>query len=277
MPFCVLFLSLILSLASAASGGQLKAQGTQNQIEIIGQTVVSPSTTLPTLSEAAQPSRSALLSPGGLSSALFGLVGSDGPPPVRSLTKADTAHVPLDLRIARMVRSDEFRESLPLRATAAFTGLAAFPGTLLLAGILYGTGEARADADLRDLGVQLGSAVGSSIGASIGVKLVIGRARPDVSPEAPHDVAFGRGFRGDDYRSFPSAHTAAAFAAATILFAELPEDGASRYLLGPAAYGIAGLAGLSRIYHDEHWFTDIVAGAVVGVASGVVTTQLVDD
>ena len=60
--------------------------------------------------------------------------------------------------------------------------------------------------------------------------------------------------------SFSSAHTAAAFSIATV-FANEYKDNA---YVAPIAYGLATLTGLSRIYGNEHWSSDVFFGAAIG-------------
>jgi membrane-associated phospholipid phosphatase len=60
--------------------------------------------------------------------------------------------------------------------------------------------------------------------------------------------------------SFCSGHTASAFSIATI-FAN--EYGDNAYV-PPIAYGLATLTGLSRIYSNEHWSSDVFVGAALG-------------
>lgn len=64
--------------------------------------------------------------------------------------------------------------------------------------------------------------------------------------------------------SFPSGHTAAAFAGAEFLATEYG-DQSSWYRI--AGYTAAGLTGILRVYNNRHWFSDIVAGAGVGILS----------
>ncbi|MEO6720569.1 MAG: phosphatase PAP2 family protein [Ferruginibacter sp.] len=69
---------------------------------------------------------------------------------------------------------------------------------------------------------------------------------------------------GSDYYSFPSGHTAAAFAAAEFMRQEY-KDVSPWY--GIAGYAAAGATGALRIYNNKHWVSDVLAGAGVGIAS----------
>jgi len=60
--------------------------------------------------------------------------------------------------------------------------------------------------------------------------------------------------------SFSSGHTASAFSIATV-FADEYKDNA---FVPPIAYGLATLTGLSRIYSNEHWASDVFFGAALG-------------
>jgi len=96
--------------------------------------------------------------------------------------------------------------------------------------------------------------VGASTIAAIVLKEAIGRARPDASPD---DAAHFRPFSGD--ASFPSGHTAAAFALAAAL------QGESRAGWVPwVAYPVATLTGWSRVRDQRHWASDVLAGAALG-------------
>ena len=60
--------------------------------------------------------------------------------------------------------------------------------------------------------------------------------------------------------SFSSAHTAAAFSIATVFASEYADNP----YVAPIAYGLATLTGLSRIYSNEHWSSDVFFGAAIG-------------
>jgi hypothetical protein len=67
-----------------------------------------------------------------------------------------------------------------------------------------------------------------------------------------------------DYRSFPSGHTAEAFASAEFLREEYKE----KYpWMGYLGYGMAITTGYLRMYHQKHWVGDVVTGAGIGLAS----------
>lgn len=66
-----------------------------------------------------------------------------------------------------------------------------------------------------------------------------------------------------DY-SFPSGHTCASFASAAIYYRMLPKK------YGIAAMVLAGLIALSRMYLGVHYPTDVLAGMLVGLASGAI-------
>lgn len=65
-------------------------------------------------------------------------------------------------------------------------------------------------------------------------------------------------------KSFPSGHTAEAFASAEFMRQEY-NDVSPWY--GIAGYAAATATGLLRVYNNKHWFGDVIAGAGVGIAS----------
>jgi hypothetical protein len=91
-------------------------------------------------------------------------------------------------------------------------------------------------------------------------KTLVGRDRPN---NANGDGSLG--FNGPLHgTSFPSGHTTASFAVASVIATQFRE---SKWI-PVAAYSVAGLAGLSRIYDNKHWLTDVVAGATIGTLVG---------
>lgn len=91
-------------------------------------------------------------------------------------------------------------------------------------------------------------AMGINVSSTYGVKKWVGRVRPD----------------GMDNESFPSGHTANAFAAAEFLNQEYRDVSP---WIGYAGYTVASATGVFRLYNNKHWFSDVVAGAGFGIAS----------
>jgi hypothetical protein len=69
---------------------------------------------------------------------------------------------------------------------------------------------------------------------------------------------------GSSKTAFPSGHTATAFMGAEFLYQEYKYES---ILYGTFGYLIASGTAFLRIYNNRHWFTDVVAGAGVGILS----------
>jgi membrane-associated phospholipid phosphatase len=67
--------------------------------------------------------------------------------------------------------------------------------------------------------------------------------------------------------SFPSGHSAAAFAFATGVCDELP-------VLGPVLVPLAGAVAYSRVHTGVHYPSDVAAGSAIGIGSGVLAARL---
>ncbi|MCF3111453.1 phosphatase PAP2 family protein [Niabella sp. CC-SYL272] len=90
-------------------------------------------------------------------------------------------------------------------------------------------------------------------------KSMIRRNRPAYTD---HNLDFYPPFSGDRYHtSFPSGHTLTVMTLAT---AVSEAYGKQHRWIPWVAYSIAGLTGVSRIYHNRHWSSDVWIGASLG-------------
>ena len=94
------------------------------------------------------------------------------------------------------------------------------------------------------------------------LKAVVGRTRPD--PEGLELSASGVPVRTPTSSSFPSGHTLAAFCAVTVMSQR--GDRGGNVLL----YSAATLIGVSRLHLRAHHASDVIGGAVIGTAIGLI-------
>lgn len=179
------------------------------------------------------------------------------------------ALAPLDLEVADAVRDSLFQRNPWVRPTAGAMRVLGWPGSLGVAGAVYLAGRAADRPVLADMGLHAAAAIVLSEAVTGVGKTLAGRARPSRNAEDPYDFGFGRGLRGSEYQSFPSGHATAAFAAASAVTAEIGERWPGRQLAaGGALYAAAALVAGSRLYHNQHWASDVVMGAAIGTFSG---------
>ncbi len=67
-----------------------------------------------------------------------------------------------------------------------------------------------------------------------------------------------------DFKSFPSGHTAEAFASAELMRMEFKDYNP---WIAYAGYLMAGATGYLRMYNNKHWISDVLAGAGIGIGS----------
>ena len=166
---------------------------------------------------------------------------------------------------------DAVRGSGPQRS-ALLDGLAGFgdpyglPGVVVLGAALYGSGLLAERPALAATGLRSLEAIGVSGLVTLAIKGVVGRTRPEFSPDDPARFAFLRGAReGDDYQSFPSGHATSTFAFATAVHLEVKRRAPQHARwVGPLVYTAAFASAYGRLHDDRHWLSDVVTGAGIG-------------
>lgn len=99
------------------------------------------------------------------------------------------------------------------------------------------------------------------------VKSMVKRTRPhELLDNGRYELDVGGGERKEE-QSFPSGHVACTVAAAIAVSRHYP-----RAL--PVVAAFAGLVGVARIIKGSHWPSDVLAGAMLGVASDLAATAV---
>jgi len=187
-----------------------------------------------------------------------------------SFVAAAAAAAPADRWFTRQLQDDARQANRALNRGAAVFRIVGHPGGLIAGTTMYLAGLAGKDRRIEDLGLHSVESIVLGDVITGTVKIVAGRARPFASRDNARNFKLLRGLRHDDYRSFPSGHATSAFALASVISSETshwwPE---TRWIVGPVMYGAATLTGVSRIYNNQHWASDVLAGAAVGTITGM--------
>jgi membrane-associated phospholipid phosphatase len=183
---------------------------------------------------------------------------------------------PFDVAITRRLRSPDLQASRAWHNGAVVFDWYGAPGARAVGPLLAVAGSVARNSTLSDIGIHVSESYAASAVAVFIVKGFAGRARPyQVSSESAYDFDLGRGFpHREPFSSFPSGHATGSFAFAASITVEAarrwPEHAT---LVGALAYGGAFLDGVSRVYRDTHWPSDVAAGALLGTVSGLLVTR----
>ena len=119
------------------------------------------------------------------------------------------------------------------------------------------TGLVKNDRDLKRKSYEIFGAIGIELLISESMKIGIDRPRP--AEKYPKEIFPYRNISG---QSFPSGHTSLAFATAATISLQC-----KKWYITIPAYLWAGSVGYSRMYLGVHYFSDVSAGAIIGVGS----------
>ena len=132
----------------------------------------------------------------------------------------------------------------------------------ILAGSVFMYGMFTDNPKFRTTGRLMFESMALSGAVTMFFRITLGRSRPRLEKGA-YDFQFFE--MSEMNNSFPSGHSAVSFALASVLAERADNTWASVGL-----YTLATSASIIRLYYDQHWATDLVAGAVIGTISGKV-------
>jgi membrane-associated phospholipid phosphatase len=124
--------------------------------------------------------------------------------------------------------------------------------------VLYGWGLYSGDARAREYAITAGEGAAVATLLDIGIKAAFGRLRPGQT--SSHTKFFHGG------ESFASGEVTPMFG----LAAGISEYFDNEWYVAAPIYSLALLDGFGRMGHNEHWFSDVVGAALLGVG----TTEL---
>ncbi len=125
---------------------------------------------------------------------------------------------------------------------------------------IYGFGLITDNDKARKIGVQLGESIIYAGAVTVTLKSLIGRSRPYTNRG---HTDFNPFTLNNDDLSFPSGHATLAFAFSTVMAHQI-----DNIFWKAGWFGAAGLVCYARMYHDQHWASDVLMGAAVGYFTG---------
>lgn len=156
-----------------------------------------------------------------------------------------------------MRRAYDMRSPALDRGLVAVTKAASYSRLwLALAGALAASGGRRR----RAAGVGVA-------GIAIAASLANGPAKWLVRRRRPSRRSAATLIRMPRSTSFPSGHSASAFAFATGACGELPA-------LAPLLFPLAGIVAYSRVHAGVHYPSDVAAGVAIGIGSGLLARRI---
>lgn len=175
-----------------------------------------------------------------------------------------------DRAIAAALQAPALQQSQMLHAVGTAFNSWGGPGVIWFAALLWLGGRAMKHPRISFLGLRGAEAIAVASAISAIVKGFAGRARPFVTPDEPwHWKFFFHGWTDAPYFSMPSGHTTATIAfAAAISVASVHWARRTRAVMIVGAFSTVLLVAFARLYTNQHWFSDVVAGAVLGSAAG---------
>ncbi len=180
----------------------------------------------------------------------------------------------LDRAVASASQSVALQQSYALHEVGVAFNWWGGPGVIWFAALLWLGGRAIGRARVALIGLRGAEAIAVASAISGIVKGFAGRARPFVTPDEPWHWNFLHGWTDARYFSMPSGHTTATIAFATAIgVASARWAPQARAAMIACAFAAALLVAFARIYTNQHWFSDVMAGALLGTTAGFLLTR----
>ena len=125
-----------------------------------------------------------------------------------------------------------------------------------------------------------GEALAATLVLNAGAKYVVQRPRPYAYSRDARVAAWAREQGKDSRLSFYSGHAALAFTGSTTggyLFATNSDNTNARTAMWASGAVLASATAIMRVRAGKHYYSDVLTGAVLGVAVGYVVPRLHDD
>jgi hypothetical protein len=177
--------------------------------------------------------------------------------------------VPLDKPMSHEFAEPDFEKQRRVQHLADRIALLGGEGPFVASTIVAAAGSAVGPPSVQRFALHNAEAIALASIVNGLAKGLAGRALPGV--QTKHAFEVGRGFHDGNgpLVSFPSGHTAAAFAMATTISAELKRaDAPHVQLFSALAFGAASAVGVARVVQRVHWLSDLPVAAVIGIWSG---------
>lgn len=179
-----------------------------------------------------------------------------------------------DLAVHAAMRAEPLQASVLAQASARGGNWWGGSGVIWFGALLWLGGRALRRGAAARIGFRGIEALAVASAVSGITKGMAGRARPFVDAE-PWHWEFMHGWTDARFFSMPSGHTTAATAFATgVILATRRWPPVRRAMIGVLALLSVVLVAWSRMYSNQHWLSDVLAGAILGAFAGLVLARV---
>ena len=179
----------------------------------------------------------------------------------------------IDRAVQRSLQTPTTQQNTALRFIGRAFNWWGGPGVIWFAALCWLGGRLLKRTVLSEIGLRGLEAIAVASALSGIIKGFAGRSRSFLTPGEPWHWSFAHGWTDARYFSMPSGHTTATFAfaaAVTVAAARVPRFRAAIVIAG---FSSAGLVGFARVFTNQHWLSDVIVGALVGLITGIVVVR----